>query len=237
MPFQGVFLEPWELESIYSNCSDAIRDMVYVDVRTGLRLGEIVVLRPEDVVPDGKRPHIKVIRALKDDGTIGPPKSAKSRREVTISPEVAEVLVRRMAGKRRHEFLFPAPRGGLWNENNLRRRHWQPALAASQRCEAHPPELPPKPARGPRRKLRADEVSTCMCPGRVKRTPRFHDLRHTHVSLLVEAGWSPKRVQLRVGHANYQITMDIYGHLWERDDSERLDDVERLLLMADDERS
>lgn len=79
-------------------------------------------------------------------------------------------------------------------------------------------------------------MSTCMCPGRLKRTPRWHDLRHTHASLLVEAGWSPKRVQLRMGHATYQITMDIYGHLWEGDDSDRLDDVERLLLLADDEK-
>jgi integrase len=234
-PFHGIFLEPWELAAIQDRCSEAIHDLVYVDVRTGLRLGEILVLRPEDVVPDGRRPHIKVTRALKNDGEIGPPKSAKSHRDVTISEEVAEVLVRRMSGKRRGQLLFPAPRGGLWSENNLRVRHWLPAVAASQRCEEHPPELPAKPCRGPRRKLRVDEVSTCMCPGRVKRFPRFHDLRHTHVSLLVEAGWSPKRVQLRVGHANYQITMDIYGHLWEGDDSDRLDSVEKLLLAADDE--
>lgn len=236
VPFQGVFLEPWEIELIMSSCSEQIRDMAYVDVRTGLRLGELLVLRPEDVVLDGRRRHIKVVRALKDDGSIGAPKSAKSRREVTISDEVCEVLAPRLAGKRRGDLIFPAPRGGLWHENNLRRRHWQPAIAAAQRCDAHPPPEPPKPVRGPRRKLRVDEVSTCMCPGRLKRTPRWHDLRHTHVSLLVEAGWSPKRVQLRVGHANYQITMDIYGHLWERDDSDRLDDVEQLLLMADDER-
>lgn len=235
-PFHGVFLEPHEIDAIVANCSPAIKDMAYVDVRTGLRLGEILVLRPEDVVLDGRRPHIKVVRALKDDGSIGHPKSAKSRREVTISSEVCERLAPRLSGKHRGDLVFPAPRGGLWHEGNLRVRHWQPAVAAAQRCPAHPPPEPPKPARGPRRKLRVDEVSTCMCPGRLKRTPRWHDLRHTHVSLLVEAGWSPKRVQLRVGHANYQITMDIYGHLWERDDSDRLDDVEKLLLMADDER-
>lgn len=234
-PHPAVFLEPFEIEAIMGNCSPAIRDMAFVDVRTGLRLGELVVLRPEDVVLDGKRPHIKVVRALKDDGSIGSPKSVKSRREVTISSEVAEVLAPRLAGKRRGDLIFPSPRGVLWHENNLRRRHWLPAVAEASRCEAHPPPLPDKPARGPRRKLRVDEVSACMCPGRLKRLPRFHDLRHTHVSLLVEAGWSPKRVQLRVGHANYQVTMDIYGHLWERDDSDRLDDVERLLLMADDE--
>jgi integrase len=235
VPHEGIFLEPWEVDLILSNCSPLIWDLAYIDVRTGLRLGEILVLRPIDIVLDGKRPHIKVVRALKDDGSVGTPKSRTSRREVTISTDVAERFAARMAGKKREDLIFTAARGGRFNENNLRERHWKRAVAASQRCPDHMPELPPKPVRGPRRKFRIDEVSTCMCPGRLKRTPRFHDLRHTHVSLLVEAGWSPKRVQLRVGHANYQITMDIYGKLWERDDSERLDDVEKLLLMADDE--
>jgi len=234
--FEGIFLEPWEMEVIQAHCSDTVNDLVHVAVRTGLRLGEQLVLRVQDVVLDGKRPRVCVRRALKDDGTIGAPKSAKSARDVTVSPEVAEKLSTRMAGRRRTDLIFPAPRGGVWHENNLRRRHWQPAVAASQRCVEHPPPEPDKPARGPRRKLRIDEVSTCMCPGRLKRTPRWHDLRHTHASLLVEAGWSPKRVQLRMGHATYQITMDIYGHLWEGDDSDRLDDVERLLLLADDEK-
>lgn len=42
---------------------------------------------------------------------------------------------------------------------------------------------------------------------------RFHDLRHTHASLLVHAGVHPKAIQARMGHANIQTTLNTYGHL------------------------
>lgn len=41
----------------------------------------------------------------------------------------------------------------------------------------------------------------------------FHSLRHTHCSMLLEAGASPKYVQERLGHKNIQVTMQIYQHL------------------------
>lgn len=41
---------------------------------------------------------------------------------------------------------------------------------------------------------------------------RFHDLRHTHISNLIEAGFSPAFVQQRVGHSNLNMTMR-YTHL------------------------
>lgn len=230
VPFDAMFLEPWELKLITECCPAAIRDLVFVAARTGLRLGELLVLRVQDVILTGKRPRILVRRALKKDGTIGPPKSAKSTRDVTISKDVGKVLTARIAGRRQSALIFTAPQGAMWRPDNLRSRYWLPAVAAAQRCAVHPPAAPVKGPTGPARKLRTDEVSTCACPGRLKRTPRIHDLRHTHASLLVEAGWMPKRLQLRMGHATFAITMDIYGHLWEqRGDAERLDAVEKLL--------
>jgi integrase len=44
--------------------------------------------------------------------------------------------------------------------------------------------------------------------------PRFHDLRHTAVSVLIREGAHPKLIQSRMGHANSKITMDTYGHLF-----------------------
>lgn len=40
-----------------------------------------------------------------------------------------------------------------------------------------------------------------------------HGLRHTHCSLLFEAGASLKEVQDRLGHSDIKTTMDIYTHL------------------------
>lgn len=47
------------------------------------------------------------------------------------------------------------------------------------------------------------------------RTPafRFHDLRHTHGSLLIKDGIPVKVVSERLGHANIAYTMQTYQHI------------------------
>ena len=41
----------------------------------------------------------------------------------------------------------------------------------------------------------------------------LHSLRHTHASLMLREGVSPKVVQERLGHSNIGITMDTYSHV------------------------
>jgi integrase len=45
------------------------------------------------------------------------------------------------------------------------------------------------------------------------RRVRFHDLRHTFASLLLQQGESPQYVKEQMGHHSIQVTVDIYGHL------------------------
>ncbi len=42
---------------------------------------------------------------------------------------------------------------------------------------------------------------------------RFHDLRHTCASLLLESGVHVKIVSELLGHAGIAITLDTYGHV------------------------
>jgi integrase len=42
---------------------------------------------------------------------------------------------------------------------------------------------------------------------------RLHDLRHTHATLLLQAGVSPKIVSERLGHATVAFTMQVYAHV------------------------
>ncbi len=42
---------------------------------------------------------------------------------------------------------------------------------------------------------------------------RFHDLRHTHATLLCEQGIHPKIVAERLGHSSIAITLDLYSHV------------------------
>ncbi|WEK56353.1 MAG: tyrosine-type recombinase/integrase [Candidatus Cohnella colombiensis] len=42
---------------------------------------------------------------------------------------------------------------------------------------------------------------------------RFHDLRHTHASMLLKLVVNSKVVQERLGHSTIRMTLDLYSHL------------------------
>lgn len=55
---------------------------------------------------------------------------------------------------------------------------------------------------------------------------RFHDMRHTHVALLIEQGAHPSVIASRLGHTSVRTVLDVYGHLFEgldRDIADSLD--------------
>ena len=57
---------------------------------------------------------------------------------------------------------------------------------------------------------------------------RFHDLRHTHATLLLTQGVNPKVVQERLGHSQISMTLDTYSHVvpsLQRDAARRIDDL------------
>lgn len=55
---------------------------------------------------------------------------------------------------------------------------------------------------------------------------RFHDMRHTHVALLIDQGAHPSVIASRLGHTSVRTVLDVYGHLFEgldRDIADSLD--------------
>ena len=65
--------------------------------------------------------------------------------------------------------------------------------------------------------IRPDALSTNFAAF-IRRHPelpkvQFHDLRHTHASLLLQAGEHAKVVSERLGHSSVAFTLDTYGHL------------------------
>ncbi len=49
---------------------------------------------------------------------------------------------------------------------------------------------------------------------------RFHDIRHTFASLLIDQNENPKYIQGQLGHSSIQMTFDIYGHLMKKTNQE-----------------
>jgi integrase len=57
----------------------------------------------------------------------------------------------------------------------------------------------------------------------------FHAFRHTHASLLLNAGISYKELQYRLGHTNISMTLDIYSHLSKEKEKEAVSYYEKAL--------
>jgi len=57
---------------------------------------------------------------------------------------------------------------------------------------------------------------------------RFHDLRHTMATILLESDVHPKKVQERLGHSSIAITINTYSHVLPsiyQDVARKLDDL------------
>ena len=165
--------------------------LFYLSLFTGLRRGELLALRWEDV--DLDLGHVYVNRGLNHlrngQNVFRSPKSAKGRRMVALPPSAALAL-------RQHREHQGAQRLLL-------------GLTALQRTDLVFARLDGSP-------MLPDTVTHAWIklPRRTGfRGIRLHDARHTHASLLLKQGVHPKIVQERLGHATIATTLDTYSHV------------------------
>ncbi|MCK6203978.1 tyrosine-type recombinase/integrase [Bacillus infantis] len=58
---------------------------------------------------------------------------------------------------------------------------------------------------------------------------RFHDLRRTHTSILMDLGVNPKVISERLGHSNVDITFNIYTDTYEKQHVEATKKIQEIL--------
>ena len=153
-------------------------------VRTGMRLGELIALQWGDIDFHGRFIEVQRNCALR---RIGTPKSGESRR-VDMSLELTQSL-RNLQTERQ---LEAAVNG--WSE-----------IPSWVFCNELGNLLDPDNTR------KRVFYHTLKKAG--IRHLRFHDLRHTFASLLLQQGESPVYVKEQMGHSSIQVTVDLYGHL------------------------
>ena len=157
---------------------------------TGLRPGELLGLRWSDV--DLDKASIAVQQSagrMPGEGvSFRIPKTRRSRRAVALSRETVAVLRRHRTSQ--HEERLRA--GAAYTDHGL---VFQTAIGTP----VDPSNL--------RRVWRSIVKSVGI--GHV----RFHDLRHTHASLMLKQGTHLKVVSERLGHASIAVTADIYSHV------------------------
>ncbi|KIL80154.1 tyrosine-type recombinase/integrase [Bacillus badius] len=61
---------------------------------------------------------------------------------------------------------------------------------------------------------------------------RFHDLRHTHATMLLSQGVHAKVISERLGHSNIKTTLDIYSHVLPNMQQEAANQIDELLSKA-----
>ena len=159
-------------------------------VTTGLRQGELLGLRWSDVDFDAGR--LAVQRSLQRQQGKGlvfvEPKTARSRRSVTLSQ-------RAVAALRDHRVRQLEERLALGSE-------WQDVSLDF-------PNLTGGPMDGPT--LTGRFKAALVLAGLP--VIRFHDLRHSAATLLLEEGIHPKVVQELLGHSTITLTLDTYSHV------------------------
>jgi len=186
----------------------AARDSRYYPVfvlalTTGLRAGELFALRWQDV--DLNASALTVNQTLEKPGPnprFGRPKSKASRRTVTLSHAAVEAL-RSHKAKQNEERLQV---GEAWHDFGL--------------CFCVFDGKPLRPGN-----FRRDVFLPLIEKANVSLI-RFHDLRHSHATMLLTAGIHPKVVSERLGHSGIGITLDTYSHVMpslQRDAADTLD--------------
>ena len=164
--------------------------IVHMAAMTGLRMGELLGLRWQDVDLEQALLHVQqtVHRVTGQAFLFREPKTSKSRRAVALPASTVgrlrqqrqRQLEERLAlgpAYRDYGLVFATPIGTPIDASNLRRA-W----------------------------LRV--VHEAGLSGL-----RFHDLRHVHASLLLQQGTHPKVVSERLGHSGIGITMNLYSHV------------------------
>src|SRR6185295_12741786 len=120
------FLTDPEIGRLVAAMPSHWRPLILLLVATGLRWGEAIGLRVKSVDPLAKRPLLRVVEQLQErSGTAelvwSAPKTAKSRRTVSFTRQIALALTGLVAGKSRDEVVFTTPTGLLVRTRNFRR--------------------------------------------------------------------------------------------------------------------
>lgn len=168
---------------------DRLEALYTLAITTGLRQGELLGLRWEDVyLEEGVVRVRQQLTRTEEGSSFTKPKNGKGR-SVSLRDSTVEVL-RLHQEKQTDEksimgnlwkatgLVFTSTVGTALNPSNVTNRSFRPLLQ-----QAELPQI------------------------------RFHDLRHTFATLFLSEGVHPKIVQEMLGHATINITLDTYSHV------------------------
>jgi len=188
--------KPWTVKQCQTFLRDIADDrlvnLYHLILFTGMRRGEAIGLRWEDVDLEGRcLSVVQQITEVHGRGVVGTPKTKRGTRLIPIDNDTVAIL-------RRHQEMQDVERaawGPAWNDAGL--------VFTREDGRALRPEY-------------ATRHFQALAQQSGLPAIRLHDLRHTNASLALEAGVEMKVVSDRLGHSQISVTADLYTHVSRR---------------------
>lgn len=183
------------------------RIMITLALTTGMRRGELLGLEWKHI--DWKSSTLDVnqtlVHALKGEIIVKDPKTKKSKRKISLPASVLDELREYQAYQVNVRSTVKENKSSQWNF-----------------VFCHPDGSPfhhERPYLWFRSFLKKNNL----------RYIRFHDLRHTSATLLINQGVHAKIISERLGHGDIGTTMNVYGHALRSADQHAADKFESVL--------
>lgn len=184
------------LQAVKENGTIQEHALFFLLAYTGLRIGEACALKWKDI--NRTENYISITKTLYvregvENFVLNTPKTKSSIREVEISGKVLEMLDSQSLWQKQ---LKMAERKKYYTKENF--------IFVNDLTKPGYPMIHEVAQRAMKKFLEIAGLPVTLTP---------HSLRHTHASLLAEAGEDLEVIQKRLGHKNDQITRDIYTHV------------------------
>jgi integrase len=188
-----------EVKEFLTVCKeDRLYCLYLLEIYTGLRRGEILGLEWRDIDFAEKRLYVRrtLVQVKNDDDlcttkmklTVQEPKTAKSKRVLPINDTVIEELILHRERQNKEKEYY----ADIYLDKGL----------VFSRVDGD--------YLRPREFLR--DFQKLLTKAGIEKK-RFHDLRHTFASILLNENENPKVIQELLGHSTITTTLDIYSHV------------------------
>ena len=202
-------ITPEEMRLFVEDAPEPLKIAALIGWGTGARPEEILGLTWDAI--DFKAGKMSIFQATNKkvggEVTIVPPKTVASKRTISLPPALLADLKRY---KREQAVYILAHRDTYDNKGFIvTNKHGKPLYS----------------------NLYHDRFTRWAKQKGLNITPKT--LRHSHATQLFKAGWTPKAIQNRLGHAKVSITMDVYTHLLPEHDREIASFIDTIYPVAD----
>lgn len=184
-----------------------------IALETGLRRGEMCGLTWDDIDFNNKCIHInQALIRVDNTYTISSLKTDSSYRSLPVS----DALLVKLENHKKRQKINRVKYGQFYLKNIFNKKEYDLVFTWENGKFIIPSNF-------------LQRLKRMLKHCNINKNIRWHDLRHTNATLLLEGGASMKTVQERLGHSLMQTTSDTYAHVTEKMNREATNIISNIL--------